>query len=462
MDAWWCRSLDHGTTTPFSSFRRWPPAANCARCAGTRESVSAVAISRDGRVVAAAGLENHNIRLWDVATGRETLTLRGHANWISALALSPDGRILASASTDGTHKLWDVTNGRELHTLKHELGYFKFVSFSPDGRLLASHYAGQVRLWDVANGREVRSLEHTGAHYSTFSGDGRLLASASYDQTLKLWDVTSGRELRTLSGHAGGVTYAAFTPDGRLLASSSEDGTLRLWDVTSGRELAGIASFEDGEWITITEQGYFDASSPKAAQYLNVRIGNQVVGADQYYERFYRPDIVKLALAGRPLAGLTDIASVKSAPAVTIVDTPASTLNEQIMVTLKVMDAGGGIGDVRLYLNGTAVVLEKTRTLRVAATSAKSQTSALQGQPCQWQEPTPGNRLQRRQLHAERGRPARNHRQLRLHPQAGAARAGGRHRQIREPQAGTEIRGGRRRTVCHCARRQGQGGCSKR
>ena len=341
---------------------------------GTRESVSAVAISRDGRVVAAAGLENHNIRLWDVATGRETLTLRGHANWISALALSPDGRILASASTDGTHKLWDVTNGRELHTLKHELGYFKFVSFSPDGRLLASHYAGQVRLWDVANGREVRSLEHTGAHYSTFSGDGRLLASASYDRTLKLWDVTSGRELRTLSGHAGGVTYAAFTPDGRLLASSSEDGTLRLWDVTSGRELAGIASFEDGEWITITEQGYFDASSPKAAQYLNVRIGNQVVGADQYYERFYRPDIVKLALAGRPLAGLTDIASVKSAPAVTIVDTPASTLNEQIMVTLKVMDAGGGIGDVRLYLNGTAVVLEKTRTLRVAATSAKSQT----------------------------------------------------------------------------------------
>lgn len=341
---------------------------------GAIKSISAVALSRDGRVVAAASLNNRNIKLWDVATGRETLTLRGHTEWITALALSPDGRVLASASTDGTHKLWDVANGRELHTLKHEPGYFKFVSFSPDGRLLASHYAGHVRLWDVANGREVRSLEHTGAHYSSFSSDGRLLASASYDdQTLKIWDVTSGRELRTLSGHAGSVSYAAFTPDGRLLASSGGDGTLRLWDVTSGRELASIVSFGDGEWLAITEQGYFDASSPKAAQYLNVRIGNQIAGADQYYERFYRPDIVKLALAGKPVTGLTDIASVKQAPTVTIVDTPAATSNEQVTVALKVMDTGGGIGDVRLYLNGTAVVLEKTRTLQVAAASAKSQ-----------------------------------------------------------------------------------------
>lgn len=342
---------------------------------GAIKSVSAVALSRDGRVVAAASLNNHNIKLWDVATGRETLTLRGHTEWITALALSPDGRVLASASTDGTHKLWDVANGRELHTLKHEPGYFKFVSFSPDGRLLASQDRVHVRLWDVANGREVRSLEHTGAYYSTFSSDGRLLASASYDdQTLKLWDVTNGRELRTLSGHASRVSYAAFTPDGRLLASSGEDGTLRLWDVTSGRELASIVSFEDSEWLAITEQGYFDASSPKAARYLNVRIGNQIAGADQYYERFYRPDIVKLALAGKPVTGLTDIASVKQAPAVAIVDTPAATSNEQVTVALKVTDTGGGIGDVRLYLNGTAVVLEKTRTLQVAATSAKSQT----------------------------------------------------------------------------------------
>ncbi len=83
---------------------------------------------------------------------------------------------------------------------------------------------------------------------------------------------------------------------------------------------------------------------------------------------------MKLALAGKPLTGLTDIASVKQAPAVAIVDTPAATSDEQVTVALKVTDAGGGIGDVRLYLNGTAVVLEKTRTLQVTATSAKSQT----------------------------------------------------------------------------------------
>jgi WD40 repeat protein len=39
----------------------------------------------------------------------------------------------------------------------------------------------------------------------TFSPDGRLIASGSYDKTIKLWDVKTGREIRTLKGHSGSV-----------------------------------------------------------------------------------------------------------------------------------------------------------------------------------------------------------------------------------------------------------------
>ena len=50
---------------------------------------------------------------------------------------------------------------------------------------------------------------------------GRLLASASDDETVRLWDVQSGRLVRTLEGHTGSVESVAFAPDGRLLASGS-------------------------------------------------------------------------------------------------------------------------------------------------------------------------------------------------------------------------------------------------
>ncbi|MFC8143775.1 NACHT and WD repeat domain-containing protein [Streptomyces paradoxus] len=78
---------------------------------------------------------------------------------------------------------------------------------------------------------------HTGAVYlTTFSPDGQVLATASYDRTVRLWDVSDPKRPkplgRPLTGHTSWVSSAVFSPDGRTLASASDDGTIRLWDVS--------------------------------------------------------------------------------------------------------------------------------------------------------------------------------------------------------------------------------------
>jgi tetratricopeptide (TPR) repeat protein len=67
-----------------------------------------VAFSPDGARLASAG-EDGAVRVWDVATGQEALTLRGHAGPVRRVAFSPDGGRLASAGGDGTVKVWDST-----------------------------------------------------------------------------------------------------------------------------------------------------------------------------------------------------------------------------------------------------------------------------------------------------------------------------------------------------------------
>ena len=76
---------------------------------------------------------------------------------------------------------------------------------------------------------------HTGSVDSvTFSPDGSVLASGSYDKSIKLWDVATGEEIRTLTGHMYAIYSVTFSPDGRTLASASYDKTIKLWNVRTG------------------------------------------------------------------------------------------------------------------------------------------------------------------------------------------------------------------------------------
>ena len=47
----------------------------------------------------------------------------GHSNTVESVAFSPDGKYALSGSWDQTLKLWDVSSGREIRTIKgHSYG----------------------------------------------------------------------------------------------------------------------------------------------------------------------------------------------------------------------------------------------------------------------------------------------------------------------------------------------------
>jgi WD40 repeat protein len=271
---------------------------------GHLDEVFSGAISPDGRYLLSGSLDT-TMKLWEISTGREIRTFKGHPESVNAVAFSPDGQLALSGSGKAV-RLWDIFTGRGIRTFAEHPDTVKSASFSPDGRLVLVGCGRTVKLWDVSTGQDLKTytrrkyrrpemyspaaFSSNGRHIASsggwdftirlrnihtrfgqgtlhghsglvtsvaFSPDGRLLLSGSMDRTVRLWDISAREEMRTFKGHSGPVNCVAFSPDGQFALSGGEDGTLKLWDISITDEREKIKGHRKAiRFVAFTPDGH--------------------------------------------------------------------------------------------------------------------------------------------------------------------------------------------------------------
>lgn len=230
-----------------------------ATLSGHVEEVRAVAFSRDGKLLAAAGglpARSGEVKIWNAETRTELRTILGHTDCIYAVAFSPDGKLLATSSYDKLIKLWDVSTGKEVRTLKDHIDAIYALAFTPDGKRLVSGAADRsVKVWDVATGERLYTMSEPLDGLNTIALDptGTKVAAGGLDKTIRIWELgENGATLLTsLIAHEDAILKLTWSPDGKVLASSSADKTIKLFRVP---DLTEIKTYDhQPDWVQALE-----------------------------------------------------------------------------------------------------------------------------------------------------------------------------------------------------------------
>ncbi|KAK9461368.1 WD40-repeat-containing domain protein [Lipomyces oligophaga] len=221
---------------------------------GDSESVTTLALSPDGRflVVCSRSLQMKIYEL-NLPEVRLVKSIKAHEGPVIVLSIDSTSTLVASGGADGVVKVWDLAGGFNTHTLRGHTGVISALRiFGQRGStkwvLASGSDDTQVRIWDLVK-RKCTAVLEDGGHVSVVRGldfnvDGSLLISGGRDKVINVWSTKNYKLLNTIlafeSLETVGFLARGILTDSQsqVIFSGGERGLVRLWSTTTGEELS--------------------------------------------------------------------------------------------------------------------------------------------------------------------------------------------------------------------------------
>lgn len=240
---------------------------------GHTASVNAVRWGGEGAIYTASS--DRTVKVWNDQDGRVIRSLNDHAHWVNTLAISTDYFLRTGAfdiqdtyasAALARYQARPESMTKSEHAKADEAedeackvaALARYREATGDGTRPELVVSGSddhtLFLWPAQIGASKESpkkpLARLTGHQKTvnhvcFSPDGRLIASASFDNSVKLWDGRTGKFIANLRGHVASVYRVAWSSDSRMLASASKDSTIKLWNLKTFKIKEDLPGHED-------------------------------------------------------------------------------------------------------------------------------------------------------------------------------------------------------------------------
>ncbi len=210
--------------------------------------VCSVSFSPNGNSVA-IGMFDKVGKVFDVATGKLQLELRGHESHVRSIAYV-DAHLIATGSYDKTIRLWNADTGQQIRELGQHSDELRNVVVSPDGRyLLSGSTSPDCRLWDLVNLKQVALFDSPNFICPNvgFSRDGKYFLTARWDATVRIRELDSHRLRAVVRVRA--IRSVDLSPDNSLLLACDDKMVLSAVNL----RLSGATAEESARVLEIVK-----------------------------------------------------------------------------------------------------------------------------------------------------------------------------------------------------------------
>jgi WD40 repeat protein len=300
--------------------------------------VNSLGFLPDGSGLVSASWDR-TVRLWSTDDWRPRVVLRGHRGGVLGLSVGSDGNTIVSTSFDRTMRVWEIPCSGDVPAFKSYWEEVGSAAFAPDGRRYATGSLNQpVRVWDSMTGECVGSIMvDRRASALAFAGD--LLAIGEDTGQVHVWETVRQARTAQVAAHGGAVVGLAAVNAGAAgaarLLSVGEDGAVRAWRLPGGESDGVLALSGDVPCAAAASEGG-----------RTVAVGGRA-------GTVWLIDGAALRVTGQFRAAGEGLRAVALPPA-----------GDRVAVAT---DGGGGVGGVRVYGLGGAVLDESRPVSSVTA-----------------------------------------------------------------------------------------------
>lgn len=244
--------------------------------------------------------EEGTINRWNLKTG---ILERSLPRLVTTFAIVPNSNFIILGENDGSISLWDIRNGLErFKLLGHEQSIQSLEVLPNNQQLLSRDRQNNAILWDnIQNEPKGTKMFHAIPYRTTLSHNGNymLIPQEEYKKEgkIRLLNLKTSQYEYEFTYPTSYAMLRKFSDDDRYFFLSTPDNATKVFETATGKELATLQAYDNGEWIILTPQGYFNASA-NARMFLNDSSGNPI--DDTTYQNYFKPDKVKNILNGSP------------------------------------------------------------------------------------------------------------------------------------------------------------------